>query len=104
MVKRFQKKHRLTAYGIVGTQTLSRLRARQKRPVVTTEAREFPGTIIKRGSRGPDVRWIQQHVGVKLVDGVFGRGTERAVKQFQKRRRLKADGIIGRQTWAAIHN
>lgn len=104
MVKRFQKKHRLTADGIVGTQTLSRLRARQKRPVVTTEAREFPGTIIKRGSRGPDVRWIQQHVGVKLVDGVFGRGTERAVKQFQKRRRLKADGIIGRQTWAAIHN
>jgi peptidoglycan hydrolase-like protein with peptidoglycan-binding domain len=47
---------------------------------------------------------VQQHIGVKLIDGVFGRGTERAVKDFQKRRRLKADGIIGRQTWSAIHN
>jgi len=103
-IKRFQKKHRLTADGIVGPQTLSKLRAKQKRPVVTTEAREFPGGSIKRGARGPDVRWVQQHIGVKLVDGVFGRGTERAVKEFQKRRRLKADGIIGRQTWAAIHN
>ena len=103
-VVRFQRKHRLTIDGIVGPQTLSKIRAHQKRPSVTTEAREFPGTIIKRGSRGPDVRWIQQHIGVKLVDGVFGRGTERAVKQFQSRRRLKADGIVGRQTWAAIHN
>jgi murein L,D-transpeptidase YcbB/YkuD len=103
-IKRFQKKHRLTADGIVGPQTLSKLRSRQKRPVVTTEPRAFPGSSIKRGARGPDVRWIQQHIGVKLVDGVFGRGTERAVKEFQKRRRLKADGIIGRQTWAAIHN
>lgn len=103
-VVRFQRKHRLTVDGLVGPQTLSKIRAQQPRPSVTTEAREFPGTLIKRGSRGPDVRWVQQHIGVKLIDGVFGRGTERAVKNFQRRRRLKADGIIGRQTWAAIHN
>jgi len=103
-IRRFQKKHRLTVDGIVGPKTLSVLRANQKRPVVTTEQREFPGVIIKRGARGPDVRWIQQHIGVKLVDGVFGRGTERAVKAFQKRRRLKSDGIVGPQTWQAIHN
>ena len=103
-VVRFQRKHRLTIDGIVGPQTLSKIRAQQKRPSVTTEEREFPGTLIKRGSRGPDVRWVQQHIGVKLIDGVFGRGTERAVKNFQRRHRLKADGIIGRKTWAAIHN
>jgi N-acetyl-anhydromuramyl-L-alanine amidase AmpD len=103
-VVRFQRKHRLTVDGIVGPQTLSKIRAQQKRPSVTTEAREYPGTLIKRGSRGPDVRWVQQHIGVKLIDGVFGRGTERAVKNFQRRHRLKADGIIGRKTWAAIHN
>ena len=103
-VVRFQRKHRLTVDGIVGPQTLSKIRAQQKRPSVTTEVREFPGTVIKRGARGPDVRWVQQHIGVKLIDGVFGRGTERAVKNFQRRHRLKADGIIGRKTWAAIHN
>ena len=103
-VVRFQRKHRLTIDGVVGPQTLSKIRSQQKRPSVTTEAREFPGTTIRRGSRGPDVRWVQQHIGVKLIDGVFGRGTERAVKGFQRRRRLKADGVVGRLTWAAIHN
>ena len=103
-VVRFQRKHGLTIDGIVGPQTLSKIRAQQPRPSVTTEAREFPGTLIKRGSRGPDVRWVEQHIGVKLIEGVFGRGTARAVKNFQRRRRLKADGLIGRQTWAAIHN
>ena len=103
-VVRFQRKHRLTIDGVVGPQTLSKIRSQQKRPSVTTEAREFPGTTIRRGSRGPDVRWVQQHIGVKLIDGVFGRGTERAVKGFQRRRRLKSDGVVGRLTWAAIHN
>ena len=103
-VVRFQRKHRLTIDGVGGPQTLSKIRAHQKRPSVTTEARPYPGTVLKRGSRGPDVRWVQQHLGVKLIDGVLGRGTERAVKHFQKRRRLKVDGKIGRQTWAAIHN
>jgi murein L,D-transpeptidase YcbB/YkuD len=35
-------------------------------------------------------------------DGVFGRRTESAVKQFQGDKGLAADGIVGPQTWAAL--
>lgn len=35
-------------------------------------------------------------------DGLFGSGTEAAVKQFQTSEGLKADGIIGQNTWAAL--
>ena len=103
-VRRFQRKNRLTVDGVVGKQSWSRLRAKQTRPVVTTEARPYPGTVLKRGSRGPDVRWVQEHLGVRLIDGVLGRGTERAIKNFQARRRLSRDGRIGPQTWAALTN
>ncbi len=103
-VVRFQRKHRLTIDGIVGPQTLSKIRSVQKRPSITTEQRPYPGVVLKRGSRGPDVRWIQEHIGVKQIDGVLGRNSERAIRAFQKRRRLKSDGQVGPITWAAIHN
>lgn len=34
--------------------------------------------------------------------GVFGAGTEAAVKAFQANRGLRQDGICGRQTWSAL--
>ncbi|RMI02396.1 MAG: lysozyme [Calditrichaeota bacterium] len=35
-------------------------------------------------------------------DGEFGRGTEAAVKDFQRRQGLDDDGIVGPTTWAAL--
>jgi Putative peptidoglycan binding domain len=35
-------------------------------------------------------------------DGVFGRGTLRAVKRFQRRHHLTADGVVGAGTWTMI--
>ena len=37
------------------------------------------------------------------VDGIFGNKTDKATKAFQKKRGLEPDGIIGEQTWAALH-
>ena len=58
---------------------------------------------VKRGARGNITRLIQERlksVGFHIsTDGIFGSGTEKAVKVFQKNRGLTADGIIGRNTW-----
>lgn len=53
--------------------------------------------IIRKGSKGELVKDIQEVVGVK-ADGVFGPGTEAAVKKWQAANGLKADGIVGRVT------
>jgi peptidoglycan hydrolase-like protein with peptidoglycan-binding domain len=56
---------------------------------------------LKKGSKGPRVRKAQRWLGVH-ADGIFGRGTKRAVKAFQRRHGLTADGVIGPATWAAL--
>lgn len=53
---------------------------------------------IRRGSRGVDVKRWQRIINVK-DDGVFGRGTELATKQWQTRHSLTPDGIVGPKTW-----
>lgn len=55
------------------------------------------------------VQWLQQRlielgysVGKCGVDRSFGYDTEKAVKQFQKDHKLKADGRVGKQTYKAL--
>lgn len=57
--------------------------------------------ILKRGSRGDEVKMLQQKLGV-TADGIFGSNTERAVKDFQIKNGLVADGIVGAKTWAKL--
>jgi len=56
---------------------------------------------IKRGSRGEHVKPVQEKVGAKQ-DGWFGPGTERRVMNWQEANGLKADGIVGPKTFAAM--
>ena len=56
---------------------------------------------LRKGMRGDDVRQLQR--ALKLYeDGIFGKLTEEAVKQFQAKYGLVADGIVGPHTWAII--
>ena len=55
-------------------------------------------TTIKLGSKGDDVKILQQKLNL-VVDGVFGPITEETVKSFQKANGLVADGIVGPITW-----
>ena len=54
--------------------------------------------VLKKGSRGEQVKQLQEFLGLK-ADGIFGHGTERAVKDFQKANGIRFDGIVGPQTW-----
>ncbi len=54
---------------------------------------------FQRGDKGEDVKLIQKLVGVE-EDGIFGRDTERAVKEWQKENKIMVDGRFGQQSYA----
>lgn len=51
--------------------------------------------VLKRGMKGEGVKMVQEALGLSDADGVFGPGTERAVKEWQSNNDLTPDGIIG---------
>jgi len=70
----------------------------------------YPGTPLRRGSRGPNVVRLQvmlNRIGrnypaiprIASVDGIFGPQTENAVRSFQQIFSLQDDGIVGKATW-----
>ena len=72
----------------------------------------YPGTPLRNGSRGEDVALIQSQlhrisrsyplIPTVAVDGIFGDGTEEAVRVFQQIFDLTPDGIVGPATWYKI--
>src|SRR3712207_8723762 len=61
----------------------------------------FPYPTLFRSDRGPTVTKLQRLLHIH-ADGVFGRGTVRAVKRFQRRHGMTADGVAGPATWRAL--
>ena len=69
----------------------------------------YPGTPIRFGDSGPNVSVIQRQlqrirqnfpaIPNISADGIFGRGTEAAVRKFQSIFNLTSDGIVGKGTW-----
>ena len=57
--------------------------------------------IVKNGSKGDVVKQIQKVLG-QTADGIFGSGTEAAVKAWQTKNGLAADGIVGPNTLAKM--
>ncbi|MEE2040225.1 peptidoglycan-binding domain-containing protein [Nocardiopsis sp. CT-R113] len=64
---------------------------------------------LRWGDHGDEVRalqedlmWAGHDVGSGGADGVFGAGTYRAVVMWQTVHDLRADGMVGAATWAAM--
>ncbi|MFT3771273.1 MAG: peptidoglycan-binding domain-containing protein [Minicystis sp.] len=65
-------------------------------------------SALRRGARGAAVRAVQEALialGIAVsggIDGAFGPGLERAVKELQGRAGLTVDGVVGGGTLRAI--
>ncbi len=62
---------------------------------------------VRRGDCGEGVRQVQTQLNYKLgislnTDGIFGAGTQQAVRNFQASVGIAADGIVGSSTWIAL--
>ena len=60
--------------------------------------------LYQRGSTGPEVERIQDRLQDRghyhgPLDGIYGGGTESAVRAFQRAAEIQVDGIVGPQTW-----
>ncbi len=70
--------------------------------------------VLKDGDRGSEVTALQQQLNqqgfrdaqgrVLATDGDFGQRTEQAVQALQRARGLEADGVVGRDTTAALRS
>lgn len=111
-VKTFQRLFGLSPDGIVGPATWTLLMEEYYDHLYSTQNPAYPGSPLRVGSRGEYVQMLQTYLNhisetytqiPKLsTDGIFGSGTERAVKEFQRIFGLSPDGIVGPTTWAAI--
>jgi putative chitinase len=57
--------------------------------------------LLKLGSEGEDVKKLQRKLGVDPI-GKFGPKTDAAVKEWQSKNGLTADGIVGNGTWGKM--
>jgi putative chitinase len=58
--------------------------------------------LLKKGDNNENVRLMQQKLGIEPAVTNFGPKTEQAVKDFQAKNGLPADGVVGPATWAKI--
>ncbi|MGI9023026.1 MAG: M64 family metallopeptidase [Acidimicrobiales bacterium] len=103
--------------GIFGPNTEAAVRASQRKPAIAVDGVVGPQTwgallaagqpTLRRGATGQAVRNLQ---GLLLahghdprgIDGIFGPGTEAAVRAFQRQAAIAVDGVVGPQTWGAL--
>ena len=89
LVKALQKTIGVSSDGIYGTKTNAAVKN------------------LKKGSTGTLVKILQAFLVCNgyvsaYVDGDFGSGTEAALKEYQKKKGLTADGIAGKNTFKAL--
>lgn len=99
------------AYGVVSSSVSSSWNAFGRLPIKwDDEPKGYVLTrILKKGCKGDDVKELQKKLmslGYKLpkygADGDFGSETDKYVRQFQVDKKLKADGIVGKNTCAKL--
>jgi len=106
-IKAFQQKNGLLETGIVTPELLGMIQEEVSLPNVPVK-KFTSGAYLKKGDSGSAVVSIQKALNAAGAnpavdkDGVFGNDTLKAVKVFQQKKNLQADGIVGPETFAAL--
>jgi peptidoglycan hydrolase-like protein with peptidoglycan-binding domain len=118
-VRKFQTEQGLPVDGVVGPRTWAKLSpssqsssssssscaasasSTPEQKVEKKETEKSDKPWLRQGSSGEAVKELQQALGI-AADGVFGRLTERAVREFQFTHDLPVDGVVGPRTWAKL--
>ena len=112
-VKAFQKKNGLADDGVCGPATQAALFGSASAPEDSdptpspVPSYEKPRTTVRNGSRGADAKLVQQRL-IDLnyldgkADGIFGKQSVAALKEFQKKNKLAVDGVAGSGTNAVL--
>lgn len=74
---------------------------------VNQKVNELPKPVLKLSSRGENVKAVQTYLSllgyqVGAIDGIYGKNTEAAVRQYQIDLKLKVDGIWGPECWGSV--
>lgn len=118
-IKRFQKAHGLTMDGDAGNATLEKLYGEKApnnyAPQISKTKNSLPDTInlpeasLRKGDSGEDVKYMQLalnnlNYGYKDKLGSFGSSTQAALKRFQHKHKLSADGVAGDTTLKLLYS
>jgi hypothetical protein len=90
----FQRRHRLTPDGLAGKKTRAAMGV-LGRPL-------FGRRTMKPGDFGWDVAVLQYLLRLPAIDGYYGPETAVAVKKWQGKLGLAADGVVGSQSIAVL--
>lgn len=117
-VTRFQQDKGLEPDGVVGTKTQASLgnqasssEDEQSSSLSQSDSSddsfdESPKSVLQLGDRGEQVGSIQKRLSMAGFssgdNAIFDQATQEAVERFQHAKGLKVDGIVGKQTLAAL--
>ncbi len=119
----FQRNNNLEADGIVGDRTWHALYEAFRGVIDTVylsddiiriTTRPYPGAVLSEGSRGEDVRELQQYLnaiaaanpGLSAIDvtGIYDAPTRQAVIRYQQSFGLPVTGTVDEATWNSVAN
>ncbi len=83
-------------------QAIEELRAKRERAVETNVGIKPRFSRTKEGIE--EIQTCLKNAGFYngKIDGIKGKGTKKAVKEFQSANGLRADGVVGKKTWELL--
>jgi peptidoglycan hydrolase-like protein with peptidoglycan-binding domain len=86
-------------------QTIEEMKAAERPSAVSTNVTTRTGAKGKTREHVKEIQSCLKNAGFYKgnIDGMKGRGTKKAIKEFQKANGLRADGVVGAKTWEALN-